>query len=241
MSLYGFDEVLRGVGMRMVASLSKDEEDHEERNAVKREEAVFMKDENGCSGVNLNLTYANYVYHQDGLFDILQGNNGVVEDYDDWAGSEEHWKNLCDDDYNSFNWLAEEGEEVSEGQPLATIRTKLEDYADDYWVILVASCDGILHRKIKNGKHAMDSGELAATIYESMEDYGLAVLATGKVKEKDSRVKKCPNCGTLLERKKKFCGECGAKLTVEEKVCVSCGAKLNPGQKFCCECGTKAE
>lgn len=198
MSLYGFDEVLRGVGMRMAASLSKDEEDHEERNAVKREEAVFMKDENGCSSVNLNLTYANYVYHQDGLFDILQGNTGVVEDYDDWAGSEEHWKNLCDDDYNSFNWLVEEGEEVSEGQHLATIRTKLEDYE-------------------------------------------LAVLATGKVKEQDSRVKKCPNCGMLLDRKKKFCGECGAKLTVEEKVCVSCGAKLNPGQKFCCECGTKAE
>ena len=197
--------------------------------------------ENVNLGVKLTLTYANYVYHQDGLFDILQGNTGIVEDYDDWAGSEEHWKNLCDDDYDRFTWLVEEGEEVSESQHLATIRTKLEDYADDYWVILVASCDGILHREIKNGRHAMDSGEVAATIYASMEDYESAVLVTGKVKAKDSRVKKCPNCGTLLDSKKKFCGECGAKLVVEEKLCTGCGAKLNPGQKFCCECGTKAE
>lgn len=193
------------------------------------------------SGNKLMLHNSNYVYHQEDNYDELQGNIGIVEDYDDWEGSEEHWSCLSDEDYNRFNWLVEEGEEVSEGQHLATIKTKEENCADDYWVILVASCDGFIHKEIKNGKHAMDSDEQAATIYECMEDYERAVLATGKVKAKDSRIKKCPGCGMLLDSKKKFCGECGTKLTMEEKVCMNCGAKLAPGQKFCCECGTKAE
>ncbi len=195
--------------------------------------------EGGMSS-KLALHYSNYVYHQDGMFNVMQGNTGVVEDYDDWEGSEDHWNNLSDEDYNRFTWLVEEGEEVSEGQHVATIKTREEDYADDYWVILVANHDGFIHKEIKNGKHAMDSNEQAATIYESMEGYERAVLSTGKVKAKDSRVKKCPGCGMLLDSKKKFCGECGTKLIEEEKVCVSCGAILAPGQKFCCECGTKA-
>lgn len=197
--------------------------------------------ENANLGVKLTLNYSNYVYHQDDEFDMMQDGVGVVEDYDDWEGGEDHLGALSDEDYNRFTWLVEEGEEVTEGQHVAAIKTREEDYADDYWVILVARCDGIIHREIKNGKHAMDSSEHAATIYESREDYERAVLAIGKVKAKDSRVKKCPGCGALLDGIKKFCGECGTKLTAEEKVCASCGAKLAPGQKFCCECGTKAE
>ena len=189
----------------------------------------------------LTLHYNNYVYHQDDEFDMMQDGVGVVEDYEDWEGGEEHLGALSDEDYNRFTWLVEEGEEVSEGQHVATIKTKDEDYADDYWVILVANCDGFIHKEIKNGKHAMDSNEQAATIYECMSGYERVVLSAGKVKAKDTLVKKCPGCGALLNGAKKFCGECGTKLVAEEKVCTSCGVKLVPGQKFCCECGTKAE
>ena len=172
---------------------------------------------------------------------MIQDGIGIVEDYDDWEGNEDNCSSMMDDDYNRFTWQVEEGEEVWEGQHLATIKTKTEEFVDDYWVILAASCDGFIHREIKNGKHAMDSNEHAATIYHSMEEYEKAVLATGKVKSKDSQITKCPNCGVLHSGNKKFCGECGTKIIVEETVCTSCGAKLTQGQKFCCECGTKVE
>lgn len=98
------------------------------------------------------LHYSNYVYHQDDEFDMMQDGVGIVEAYEDWEGGEEHLDALSDEDYNCFIQLVEEGEEVSTGQHVATIKTKDEDYSDDYWVILVENCDGFIHEEIKNGK-----------------------------------------------------------------------------------------
>lgn len=201
----------------------------------------YLEEELGFSCAKVQLDYSNYVYHQQDNYDMMQEGIGIVEDYDDWEGNEDNWSRLNDEDYNRFTWLVEEGEEVYEGKHLATIETKVDDCADDYWVILVASHDGFIHREIKNGKHPMDSKERAATIYYTMEDYEAEVLATGEVKVGASKITKCPTCGTMLYGNKKFCGECGAQLVVEETSCTKCGAKLSKGQKFCCECGTKVE
>jgi len=172
---------------------------------------------------------------------MIQDGIGIVEDYDDWEGNEDNCSSILDEEYNRFTWLVKEGEEICEGQHLATIETRVEEVIDDYWVILVANCDGFIHREIKDGKHAMDSNELAATIYSSMEEYEKEILSTGKVKLKDCQITKCSKCGTLHNGNKKFCGECGTKLTTEEMACTHCGTKLAQGQKFCCECGAKVE
>lgn len=46
---------------------------------------------------------------------------------------------------------------------------------------------------------------------------------------------KCPACGAVNEKVKKFCSSCGGKLSNE---CPSCGASVPPGKKFCPECGS---
>ena len=198
----------------------------------------YVEEELGISCAKIQLDYSNYVYHQDEEYDLVQEGIGVVEDYDDWAGNED---NCCmvDEAYNRFTWLVAEGEEVYEGQHIATIKTKEEEFADEYWAILVASNDGFIHKEIKDGKHAMDSKERAATIYYSMEDYDEEVLKTGQVAISDSLIKKCSNCGTLHSGNKKFCGECGDKLIKDEMKCTICGAKIEDKQKYCYECGTK--
>lgn len=195
----------------------------------------------GICWAKIQLDIDNYVYHQDFEYDVIQEGIGIVEDYDDWEGSEDNCSSVCDEDYNRFTWLVEEGQEVSEGQHIATIKTRVEECADNYWVILVASSDGYIHKEIKDGKHAMDSSERAATIYYSMEDYEAEVLNEGLVKMEDSQIKKCFYCGTLHSGNKKFCGECGGKLSMDDYTCSSCGVKLVPGQKFCFECGMKVD
>ena len=189
------------------------------------------------------LDYDNYVYYQRGKKNEAQSDidTVIVKYYEEWEGGEEFQRNISDEDYNRFTWLVDEGEEVYEHQHIATIKNKHTKYANEYWVILVANSNGIIHKEIKNGEYSIDSDEFAATIYETMERYAEAVIATGKVKEKDSRVRKCPDCGSLLDSKKKFCGECGRKLIFEEKNCVNCGEKIMQGQKYCFECGEKVE
>lgn len=198
----------------------------------------YLEEELGISCAKVMLDIDNYVYHQDEEYDVVQEGIGVVEDYDDWAGNEDN-SCMVDEEYNCFTWLVEEGQEVYEGQHIATIKTRQEEFADEYWVILVASEDGYIHKKIKDGKHAMDDREHAATIYYSMEDYEVEVFETGEVRMSDSLIKKCSNCGILYYGEKKFCGECGEKLVKEEMKCESCGAKIDEKQKFCYECGTK--
>ena len=82
---------------------------------------------------------------------------------------------------------------------------------------------------------------VSATIYEDRQNYEREVILTGKVKAKDTRVRKCPGCGMLLDNSRKYCGECGTKLIAEDRTCAKCGEKITEGQKFCYECGTKVE
>ena len=198
----------------------------------------YLEEELGISCAKIQLDYDDYVFHQDDDYDMIQEGIGIVEDYDDWEGREENWSCLTDDDYNRFTWLVEEGQEVFEGQHIATIKTRVEECADDYWVILVAWKGGYIHREIKDGKHSMESKERAATIYYCMEDYEEEVLATGEVRYEDTLISKCSTCGTLHSGKK-FCGQCGTKLDSEEHKCNSCGARIESGQKYCYDCGTK--
>ena len=199
----------------------------------------YVEEELGISCAKILLECCNYVYHQDHEYDVMQEGVGIVEDYDDWEGNEDNCSTVCDEDYNRFTWLVEEGQAVREGQHLATIKTRVEECAEDYWVILISSSDGYVHKEIKDGKHAMDSNERAATIYYSMEDYEVELFNEGIVKYEDSQIKKCRYCGTLHSGNKRFCGECGGKLSEEDNKCTSCGAKLIEGQKFCFDCGTK--
>lgn len=198
----------------------------------------YFEEELGISCAKVMLDISNYVYHQDEEYDEVQEGVRIVEDYDDWAGNEDNSR-MEDEKYNVFTWLVEEGQEVYEGQHIATIKTRDEEYANAYWVILTAREDGFIHRQIKDGKHAMDSDDRAATIYYSLEDYDDEVFETGLVKMGDSLIVKCHNCGMLYYGAKKFCGECGEKLIKEEEKCESCGAKLDETQRFCFECGTK--
>lgn len=54
-------------------------------------------------------------------------------------------------------------------------------------------------------------------------------------------MKKCINCGELLEDHALFCGECGTKQPEQKKFCSNCGTELNQNSKFCSECGTPVD
>ena len=181
------------------------------------------------------LEKCNYVYHQGD-----EDTSKFIEEYEFWEGGDEYRKDIEDEDYERFFWLVDEGEEVSDKQHLAVIKTSPENDYNGYCVVLISNTDGIIHKEIKNGIHTMYSGEYAATIYKDREMYEQELIVTGKVKAKDTRVRKCSTCGTLLDSNYKFCGECGTKLVLERK-CVKCGDKIATGQKYCHECGTKVE
>ncbi len=61
----------------------------------------------------------------------------------------------------------------------------------------------------------------------------------------------CPNCGSLLQKGKKFCSNCGFHLIVSSEndlnvvalimQCPNCGNSINAGKKFCTRCGTKIQ
>lgn len=199
-------------------------------------ESSMRNEEYETTEGKLYLEKCNYLYHQGD-----EQTSQFLDEYDDWEGNEENRGDIYDEDYERFTWIVDEGEEVSENQHLAVIKTKPEDDYNGYCVVLISNTDGIIHKEIKNGKHPMDSGEYVATIYEDRKAYEREVILSGKVKAKDTRVRKCPGCGTLLDSNKKYCGECGKKLILEDRVCTSCGEKISEGQKFCYECGTKVE
>lgn len=58
--------------------------------------------------------------------------------------------------------------------------------------------------------------------------------------------KKCPSCGALMAKSKRFCADCGCDTLKDERekksddvICNKCGAKYKNTMKFCPECGDK--
>lgn len=53
-------------------------------------------------------------------------------------------------------------------------------------------------------------------------------------------MKKCPNCGALVNEEHLFCTKCGNKFP-QGNVCPHCGALVKDGDLFCRNCGKKLE
>lgn len=121
--------------------------------------------------VSVTLDFANCIYYQAGLKELALGNEGIVGTYEEWGGSESHNGDVCDAEYNRFCWLVKEGQEVKFMTPLARIRTKNRDTENYYWILLVAPCDGVVHKLCRNGIRSVGHGEPVAVIYETEEEY----------------------------------------------------------------------
>ncbi len=50
---------------------------------------------------------------------------------------------------------------------------------------------------------------------------------------------RCPECGAMVDKAKKFCGNCGAKIVLKERLCAECGTLVPEGAGFCSNCGAK--
>lgn len=49
----------------------------------------------------------------------------------------------------------------------------------------------------------------------------------------------CPECGVLIDKRKKFCGSCGAKIIMNERFCPQCDTPVPQSMSFCGNCGTR--
>ncbi len=83
---------------------------------------------------------------------------------------------------------------------------------------------------------AYGQNKLPSEIFECIEkfiiDSGQKIRRNGY--KNNSAEGRCPACGAINPKGKKFCSSCGKKLI---GVCKNCGADIEPGKKFCGECG----
>lgn len=61
------------------------------------------------------------------------------------------------------------------------------------------------------------------------------------------KMKKCSNCGYIVNERQSFCPKCGVALAKEEpkepvgEICAACGGVLRENAKFCTSCGAPVQ
>lgn len=62
------------------------------------------------------------------------------------------------------------------------------------------------------------------------------------VEGKENDIKKCLNCGNILNKEEEFCTKCGIKYGETKKsICPKCKSEVKFGKKFCPKCGAKID